>query len=238
MCPLAFARMPFEPLLRARLAVARGDRGDDRLEVGLGRARARACPSTSAARAPCTDAEAARASACRCCRRSCSPGPRRPPSPCARELYFAGVFASVAGATFASSPWLASASSGGEFSVMKTSAGECEPSWMICAASTPSSSWRTRHGDPRRPSRTPIDERVHGLRVLAAVEGERRLRRRFRPSGGRGEDRADRDQGCECQRSCEDPAHVVAFHSRRASVSNRCCKGNLTRRLRLVASLL
>ncbi len=59
------------------------------------------------------------------------------------ELYLAGVFARVEGATFARSPRVPSASSAGEFSVMKTSAGECEPSWMIWAARTPSSSWRT-----------------------------------------------------------------------------------------------
>ena len=64
------------------------------------------------------------------------------------ELYFADVSARVESSTFASSPRSPSASSGGEFSVTKTSAGDFEPSWMICAASVPSSSERIATGIP------------------------------------------------------------------------------------------
>ena len=55
-------------------------------------------------------------------------------------LYLAGVFARVDGSIGESRPLEASSSSGGEFSVKNTSAGECFPSVSICATNVSSSS--------------------------------------------------------------------------------------------------
>ena len=56
------------------------------------------------------------------------------------ELYLAGVFASVDGSIAESKPFDAGSSSGGEFSVKNTSAGEFFPSVSICATKVSSSS--------------------------------------------------------------------------------------------------
>ena len=56
------------------------------------------------------------------------------------ELYFDGVWSRVDGSIDASRFFEARYSSGGEFSVKKTSAGEREPSVTIWSANTSSSS--------------------------------------------------------------------------------------------------
>ena len=92
-------------------------------------------------------------------------------SPCG-ELYLAGVLASVAGSTLASSPLACRLSSGGEFSVKNTSAGECEPSVTIWSASVSSSSLRMLTVMPVAFSNA-ATRCLGGLLVLAVVQGDR-----------------------------------------------------------------